>query len=214
MKPARAGGLATKPILLFNEECGACRRIARWVRRAAPSPAGGVSILERPIGHDPKALHSLHPDLSIRKAHAALHVLMPDGTTKLDGEAVAEVLRRLPSTRWFAWIFSIGVAVANFSIAESYKAKRDGEEETYFWNVTLWNQLAENVAESCKKGQRVVIEGRLTQQTWKGEDDVQHSKVVIIADSCGPDLRFGTATYTKGAPKTATPSGAPDEDLF
>lgn len=110
MKPARAGGLATKPILLFNEECGACRRIARWVRRAAPSPAGGVSILERPIGHDPKALHSLHPDLSIRKAHAALHVLMPDGTTKLDGEAVAEVLRRLPSTRWFARIFSIGVA--------------------------------------------------------------------------------------------------------
>jgi len=102
--------MTTKPILLFNEECGACRRIAGWVRRAAPSPAGGVSILERPIGHDPRALHSLRPDLSIRKAHAALHVLMPDGTTKLDGEAVAEVLRRLPSTRCFAGIFSIGVA--------------------------------------------------------------------------------------------------------
>src|ERR1700722_8030879 len=110
MKPVRAGGLATKPILLFNEECGACRRIAGWVRRAAPSQAGGVSILERPIGHDPKALHSLRPDLSIRKAHAALHVVMPDGTVKLDGEAVAEVLRRLPSTKWFAWVFSIGVA--------------------------------------------------------------------------------------------------------
>jgi predicted DCC family thiol-disulfide oxidoreductase YuxK len=110
MRTARAGGLATKPILLFNEECGACRRIARWVRNAAPSKAGGVSILERPIGHDPKALHSLRSDLSIRKAHAALHVVMPDGTVKLDGEAVAEVLRHLPSTKWFAWIFSIGVA--------------------------------------------------------------------------------------------------------
>jgi len=28
---------------------------------------------------------------------------------KLGGEAVAEVLRDLPATRWFAWTFAIGV---------------------------------------------------------------------------------------------------------
>jgi predicted DCC family thiol-disulfide oxidoreductase YuxK len=110
MKPARTGGLTTKPILLFNEECGACRRVARWVREAAPSEAGGVGIIERPIGRDPEALRSLHADLSVRDAHATLHVLMPDGSMKLDGEAVAEVLRNLPSTKWLARAFSISVA--------------------------------------------------------------------------------------------------------
>ncbi len=34
---------------------------------------------------------------------------MPDGSMKLGGEAVAEVLRDLPNTRWFAWLFAVGV---------------------------------------------------------------------------------------------------------
>jgi hypothetical protein len=32
---------------------------------------------------------------------------MPDGSMLLGGLAVAEVLRRLPSTRWFAWCFAL-----------------------------------------------------------------------------------------------------------
>jgi len=32
---------------------------------------------------------------------------MPDGSMKLGGEAIAEVLRRLPNTEWFAWIFAL-----------------------------------------------------------------------------------------------------------
>lgn len=107
-----------------------------------------------------------------------------------------------------------GMTVANFSIAESYKPSRDKDEETYFWNVTVWNQLAENFAESCKKGQRVVVEGRLVQRTWKSDDDVQHSRVEIVADSAGPDLRFGTTTYTKSAPKAAAGGSSADEELF
>jgi hypothetical protein len=35
--------------------------------------------------------------------------LMPDGSLKLGGEAVAEVLRNLPSTRWFTWSFAISI---------------------------------------------------------------------------------------------------------
>ena len=95
------------PILLYNGECGFCRAIAGWVRRSEPA---GPPVLEvRPIGHDPQSVEALHPGLTIWNAYKRLHVLMPDGSTKLDGEAVAEVLRRLPSTRWFAWTFAAGV---------------------------------------------------------------------------------------------------------
>lgn len=51
---------------------------------------------------------SLNPDLDIWDAYATIHVLMPDGSMKLGGD-VAEVLRDLPNTKWFAWIFAITI---------------------------------------------------------------------------------------------------------
>ena len=93
-----------KPILLFNDECGVCRRIARWVRMS-----GETSIIERPIGDDADALRSLNPDLDIWDAYATIHLLMPDGSMKLGGEAVADVLRSLPETRWFTWSFAVSI---------------------------------------------------------------------------------------------------------
>jgi predicted DCC family thiol-disulfide oxidoreductase YuxK len=97
-------------ILLFNDKCGVCHRIAHWVQVSARSKSGDISIFARPIGDDPDAVRLLNPDLDIWDAYATVHVLMPDGSMKLGGEAVAEVLRRLPKTRWFAWIFALTVA--------------------------------------------------------------------------------------------------------
>lgn len=94
------------PIVLFNDECSVCRRIARWVQKSAESTSGERRIVVQPIGDDPEALRRLDPRLDIWDAYATIHVLMPDGSVKLGGEAVAEVLRALPNTRWFAWTFS------------------------------------------------------------------------------------------------------------
>lgn len=99
----------TSPILLFNDECGVCRRIARWVRSSAQVAVGAPSIIEQPIGDDPQALRALNPQLDIWDAYATIHLLMPDGSMKLGGEAVAEVLRRLPNSKWFAWSFAVGI---------------------------------------------------------------------------------------------------------
>jgi predicted DCC family thiol-disulfide oxidoreductase YuxK len=99
----------SKPILLFDGECGVCRRIAGWVQKSEQGKTGNTSIIERPIGEDPEALRSLNPDLDIWDAYATIHLLMPDGTMKLGGEAVAEVLRRLPGTQWFTGIFALSV---------------------------------------------------------------------------------------------------------
>lgn len=98
-----------KPILLYNDECGVCRLISRWVLKRAKLKDGTASIVERPIGEDPKALLKISPNLSIWDAYATIHLVMPDGTLKLGGEAVAEVLRNIPRTKWFAWTFAVGL---------------------------------------------------------------------------------------------------------
>ncbi len=99
----------TLPILLYNDECAVCRRIGHWVHKSAQSKSGEPSIIEQPIGDDPEALRLLNPKLDIWDAYATIHLLMPDGSMKLGGEAVAEVLRDLPNTRWFAWSFRMSL---------------------------------------------------------------------------------------------------------
>ena len=99
---------AKLPVLLFNDECGVCRWIARWVKKSATTRTGAMRLDVRPIGDDPAALSLLSPHLDIWDAYATIHLLMPDGSMKLGGDAVAEVFRRLPSTRWFAWTFKLG----------------------------------------------------------------------------------------------------------
>jgi len=99
----------TKPILLFDDECGVCRHIAYGVRKLAKNKSGQSSICDRPIGNDPEMLRKLNPNLDIWNAYATIHVVMPDGSMKLGGEAVAEVLRSLSETRWFTWIFALSI---------------------------------------------------------------------------------------------------------
>ncbi len=99
----------TKPILLFNDECGVCRGIARWVKKWARNNSGGASIIEEPIGDDPEVLRALNPDLDIWDAYATIHLLMPDRSMKVGGEAVAEVLRSLSNTKWLAQSFSMRI---------------------------------------------------------------------------------------------------------
>jgi predicted DCC family thiol-disulfide oxidoreductase YuxK len=109
-----------KPILLFDDECAVCRHIAHWVQKLAQTKSGDTTIIERPIGNDPDLLRFLNPDLDIWDAYATIHVLMPDGSMKLGGEAVAEVLRSLPAKRFSTWPMpfwqtcarSLGVGVA------------------------------------------------------------------------------------------------------
>ena len=105
MSPVRPNA----PILLFSDECSVCRRIGGWVARSAKSRSGDVTVDVRPIGSDPKALRALNPALDIWDAYATIHLLMPDGTMLLGGEAVGEVLRDLDNTKWFAWSFCLRI---------------------------------------------------------------------------------------------------------
>ena len=89
-----------------------------------------------------------------------------------------------------------GTAVANFGLAWNRK-NRDGEESVSFFDVTCWRDLAENVAESLGKGNRVVVYGRLDQQSWENDSGERRSKVEVIADEVAPSLRWATADVTR-----------------
>jgi len=106
---ASPGPRPATPILLFDDECAVCRRMARWVQRVARSSAGVPTVDVRPIGEDPEALRRLDPTLDIWKVYAKSHLLMPDGSILIAGEAVAEVFRRSPGMAWCAWLFSVQV---------------------------------------------------------------------------------------------------------
>ena len=93
-----------------------------------------------------------------------------------------------------------GAAVAKFGLAvnRSY-TNRNGEkvEDTSFFNVNAWRQLAENVAESLSTGTRVIVSGRLQSRSWETEDGQKRTVVEIEADEVGPSLRWATAAVTK-----------------
>lgn len=88
-----------------------------------------------------------------------------------------------------------GTAVADFSMAWN-KYVKDGEDESHYFDVTVWSDLAENAAETLSKGMRVTVVGSLDYQTWETEEG-KRSKVKIKADEISPSLRFATASVTK-----------------
>ena len=66
-----------------------------------------------------------------------------------------------------------GSPVTTFSVATNRRYKtRDGEqrEETEWFRVVTWNQLAETCNQYLTKGRRVYVEGRLKSDTWTGQD--------------------------------------------
>jgi single-strand DNA-binding protein len=77
-----------------------------------------------------------------------------------------------------------GTAFCSFTVAINSKYKgRDGQyvDEVDYIDVTAFGRQGEACGERLKKGSRVVVQGKLKQERWDGEDGKKHSKVKIIA---------------------------------
>ena len=102
-----------------------------------------------------------------------------------------------------------GTPVAGFRIGSTPRKqeKATGEwsdGETIWFGVTAWRSLGEHCADSLKKGDKVVVTGRLTARTWLGEDGKERSTLEIDAGSVGLDLSRGCATMVKTVAPTFT----------
>jgi len=89
-----------------------------------------------------------------------------------------------------------GVPVTEFGVAWNTKDKQ-GNESVSFFDVTCWRELAEHVAESLGKGNRVIVYGRLDQNTWETKDGDKRSKVRVMAEDVGPSLRWAIANVDR-----------------
>ncbi len=73
-----------------------------------------------------------------------------------------------------------GVPVASFSIAVN--RVRSKSEAVDFFNVSCWRELGERVANYKKKGDPILVEGRLKYRTWQAPDGTKRSAVDVVAD--------------------------------
>ncbi|WP_018773389.1 single-stranded DNA-binding protein [Arthrobacter sp. 131MFCol6.1] len=112
-----------------------------------------------------------------------------------------------------------GVATASFRLGATERRYDRGSStwvdgNTNWFTVQGYRQLAGNIGCSIKKGQRVIVVGRLKMRSWEKDGRVYHD-AEINAESVGHDLMWGSANFTRsagaGSQTTAGPGspGAP-----
>jgi single-strand DNA-binding protein len=74
-----------------------------------------------------------------------------------------------------------GVAVCTFPIAVNRIGSKKSEAVDFF-NVSCWRELGERVANYKKKGDPILVEGRLQYRTWQAPDGTKRSAVEVVAD--------------------------------
>ena len=105
-----------------------------------------------------------------------------------------------------------GVAHAKLRVAVNQRIQgsdgtwRDGEP--VFHNVSAFRALAENVTNSLKKGDPVNVSGELEFRAYDKDGERREARR-IIAETIGPDLRFGTAVYQR----SSHPAPRPDAEV-
>ena len=89
-------------------------------------------------------------------------------------------LTRDPEVRYTQ---NTNLTVSNFSIAVNRRFKREGDTETAdFFNVVAWNKTGEFVGKYFKKGQQVIVSGRLQNRNWTDQQGVKHYATDVIAE--------------------------------
>lgn len=91
-----------------------------------------------------------------------------------------------------------GAAVANFTIASTPRnfdrASGEWKEgETLFMRATVWNEQAENTANSLRKGARVIALGNMVSRSYEDKEGNRRTSIELQAKEVAPSLRFATA---------------------
>lgn len=81
-----------------------------------------------------------------------------------------------------------GMAVLTFSVADTYG--RDEKKKTTWHNITVFNKLAENLANTISKGSTVIVVGRYEQDEYTKKDGTKGKSVKVVADEVGVSCRW------------------------
>jgi single-strand DNA-binding protein len=90
-----------------------------------------------------------------------------------------------------------------------YDRERDRyvDADTNWFTVKVFRQLAQNVAESLRRGDPVVVHGRLRLEDWVASDGSTRTTAELTADSVGHDLARGTTRFSRPVHETRSGPG-------
>jgi single-strand DNA-binding protein len=111
-----------------------------------------------------------------------------------------------------------GIPVCQFGLAVN--RVRSKNEEVDFFDITAWRELGETIANYKKKGDPILVEGKLQYRTWEAQDGSKRSKVDVVADNVqflgrGGDVGEGGTPPGQGQParRNTRSSSRDDVDL-
>lgn len=89
-----------------------------------------------------------------------------------------------------------GVPYASFRLGSTQRVfdratQAYKDTPTQWYTVKVWRHVATNVVQSLRKGEPVVVTGKLRTQEWVNPEGT-HTTLVIEATALGHDLVFGT----------------------
>jgi single-strand DNA-binding protein len=130
---------------------------------------------------------------------------MSDTFVTFHGWVGGEVIYRNPQ----------GISVVNFRVGSTPRVRRDGkwcDGDTTWYSVNGWRGLADNIRASVKKGDAVIVHGRLRSENWVRDDHQLSTTLVVEASFVGHDLTRGTSEFVK-SPKPERPENNVDEEV-
>ena len=106
-----------------------------------------------------------------------------------------------------------GTAVASFTLAvDRFRTNAQGERETDFIPIVVWQKQAENCANYLGKGSLAAVDGRMQVRTYDGKDGQRRWITEVIADT----VRFLDKKGESKGPETSSAIsevGFSDEDI-
>lgn len=110
-----------------------------------------------------------------------------------------------PETRYL----NDGTAVSTFTVASTPRhfdrnANEWKDGETLFLRCNAFRELAENTAETLRKGMSVIVTGTLGQHSYQDRDGNRRTSIELRVDDAGPSLRRARAEVTRNQPRETT----------
>jgi len=100
-------------------------------------------------------------------------------------------------------------AVCTCRLAVSSRRKNiDGDyvdTPPVYMEATVWGALAEHVADSLHKGDRVLVHGTTHDEQWTDRDGNTRTKHILQVQAIGASLRYATATIHRTKTQTEQP---------
>jgi single-strand DNA-binding protein len=84
-----------------------------------------------------------------------------------------------------------GMAIAKFSLAVSDRVYENGQWktlDTVWYTVTCFRGLAEHVTEVLRRGDRVIVAGRVKESSYTAMDGTQRSSLEVEAQDVGKSM--------------------------